>query len=318
MSLKLTILGCHSATPRTFAHPTAQHLEINNRSFLIDCGEGTQVQLRKYKVKFSKIDRIFISHLHGDHFFGLIGLISTFGLLNRQNDLHIYGPKGIKEIILLQLKLSNSWLKFELHFHELENKESEVIYEDEKIIVQTIPLEHRVYTNGFLFKEKIGDRKLNMDAIQQQTEIEICDYQNLKNGRDFVLESGEIINNVDLTLSPSKTSSYAYCSDTVYKPSIVPLIKNVDLLYHESTFLDDKIELTEYTKHSTAGQAAQIAQQANVGQLILGHYSSRYSDLTLFEKEAKAIFPNVTLGEEGKVIEIGIKAEKELAIAHQN
>ncbi len=318
MSLKLTILGCHSATPRTFAHPTSQYLEMNNRSFLIDCGEGTQVQLRKYKIKFSKIDRIFISHLHGDHFFGLIGLISTFGLLNRQNDLHIYGPKGIKEIILLQLKLSNSWLKFQLHFHELESIESQLIFEDEKVEVHTIPLEHRVYTNGFLFKEKVGDRKLNMDAIQQHSEIEICDYQNLKNGRNFVLENGNIINNIDLTLNPDKPKSYAYCSDTVYKPSIVPLIKNVDLLYHESTFLNDKIELTQHTKHSTAGQAAQIAQQANVGQLILGHYSSRYNDLTLFEEEAKTFFQNVLLGKEGKIIEVGVALEKELAIAHQN
>ena len=189
MSLKVTILGCHSATPRTFAHPTAQYLEINNRSFLIDCGEGTQVQLRKYKIKFSKIEHIFISHLHGDHFFGLIGLISTFGLLNRQNDLHIYGPKGIKEIITLQLKLANSWLKFDLFFHELESAEAEVIFEDDKVEVQTIPLEHRVYTNGFLFKEKQGERKLNITAIKEVAEIEICDYQNLKNGRDFVLKS---------------------------------------------------------------------------------------------------------------------------------
>ncbi len=318
MSLKLTILGCHSATPRTFAHPTSQYLEINNRSFLIDCGEGTQVQLRKYKVKFSKIDRVFISHLHGDHFFGLIGLISTFGLLNRQNDLHIYGPKGIKEIIQLQLEMSNSWLKFQLHFHELEHTESELIFEDDKVEVHTIPLEHRVYTNGFLFKEKIGARKLNMTAIEQHNEIEICDYQNLKNGRDFTLENGDIIYNADLTLNPTKPKSYAYCSDTVYKPSIVPLIKNVDLLYHESTFLNDKIDLTEHTKHSTAGQAAQIAQQANVGQLILGHYSSRYNDLSLFEEEAKLIFPNVILGKEGKIIEVGASIEKELAIAHQN
>ena len=318
MSLKLTILGCHSATPRTFAHPTSQYLEINNRSFLIDCGEGTQVQLRKYKVKFSKIERIFISHLHGDHFFGLIGLLSTFGLLNRQNDLHIYGPKGIKEIILLQLKLSNSWLKFPLHFHELESTNSELIFEDDKVEVHTIPLEHRVYTNGFLFKEKVGDRKLNMDAIQQHSEIEICDYQNLKNGRDFILENGKTINNIDLTFNPTKSRSYAYCSDTAYKPSIVPLIKNVDLLYHESTFLNDRIDLTEPTKHSTAEQAAQIALQANVGQLILGHYSSRYDDITLFEEEAKTIFQDVVLGKEGKIIEVGVTIEKELAMAQQN
>ena len=165
--MKLTILGCYAATPRTFTNPTSQVLEIRNRLFLIDCGEGTQVQLRRNKVKFSKINHIFISHLHGDHFYGLIGLVSTFMLLGRTTDLHIYGPKGIKEIILLQLKLSNSWTNYGLYFHELESTESEVIYEDEKVLVKTIPLQHRVYTNGFLFQEKIGDRKLNMDAVNE-------------------------------------------------------------------------------------------------------------------------------------------------------
>lgn len=318
MSIKLTILGCHSATPRTFAHPTSQYLEINNRSFLIDCGEGTQVQLRKYKIKFSKIDHIFISHLHGDHFFGLIGLISTFGLLNRHKDLHIFGPKGIKEIINLQLKLSNSWLKFGLHFHELESAKSELIFEDENVEVQTIPLEHRIYTNGFLFKEKIGERKLNIIAIKQNPEIEICDYQNLKNGKDFTNENGKIIDNEMLTFNPPKQLSYAYCSDTVYKPEIVSLIKNSDLLYHESTFLDDKIDLTEHTKHSTAKQAAKIAKLANVGKLILGHYSSRYNDISLFKEEAKTTFENVTLGEAGKIITVETVVNKELVIAHQN
>ncbi len=317
MSLKLTILGCHSATPRTFAHPTAQYLEINNSSFLIDCGEGTQVQLRKYKIKFSKIEHIFISHLHGDHFFGLIGLISTFGLLNRQNDLHIFGPKGLKEIITLQLKLSNSWLKFNLCFHELDNTASEVIFEDEKVVVQTIPLEHRVYTNGFLFREKHAERKLNIDAIKEVPEIEICDYQNLKNGRDFVTQNGDIIANYNLTFDPIKELSYAYCSDTVYKPAIVSQIKNVDLLYHESTFLEDRIDLAQQTKHSTAKQAAQIANDAEVGQLILGHYSSRYSDLSLFEKEAKTTFENIVLGEAGKSIEIKDTSVK-LLVAQQN
>jgi len=318
VSIKLTILGCHSATPRTFAHPTSQYLEINNRSFLIDCGEGTQVQLRKYKIKFSRIDHIFISHLHGDHFFGLIGLIATFGLLNRQNDLHIFGPKGIKEIINLQLKLSNSWLKFGLQFHELESDESKLIFEDENVEVHTIPLEHRIYTNGFLFKEKIGERKLNIIAIKQNPEIDICDYQNLKNGKDFTKEDGKVIDNAKLTFNPPKQLSYAYCSDTVFKPAIVPLIKNSDLLYHESTFLDDKIDLTEHTKHSTAKQAAEIAKLANVGKLILGHYSSRYTDISLFKEEAKTRFENVILGEAGKIITVETVVNKELVIAHQN
>jgi len=299
MSLKLTILGCHSATPRTNSHTTSQFLNINNEHFLIDCGEGTQVQLRKYKIRFSKINHIFISHLHGDHFYGLIGLISTFGLLGREKDLHVYGPKGIKEIIVLQLKLSKSWTEYQLFFHELVSTESELIYENDKVEVYTIPLKHRVYTNGYLFKEKIGERKLDMKSIRKIKEIEICDYQNLKNGKDFEKENGDIIKNNELTTDPTKPLSYAFCSDTMYKPEIVPLIKEVDLLYHEATFLKDKEYLCEKTKHSTAEQAAQIAKKADVKKLILGHYSSRYKNLELFKEEALPIFKNVELAHEG-------------------
>jgi len=304
MSLKLTILGCHSASPRVNAHPTSQILKIKNHHFLIDCGEGTQVQLRKYSVKFSKIKHIFISHLHGDHTFGLIGLISTFRLLNRETELHIYAPKGLKEIITLQLKLSNSWTHYPLLFHELSSKKSELIFEDDKVEVYTIPLDHRIYTNGFLFKEKIGERKLNLSTTNKYPEIKICDYQNLKNGRDFVLENGEIIKNEKLTLDPAIPKSYAFCSDTSYFPEIVPIIKNVNCLYHETTFLSDREELALKTKHSTALQAASIAKQANVAQLIIGHYSGRYKNITAFETEAKQVFENTLLGEAGKVFEI--------------
>ncbi len=301
MGIQLTILGCHSATPRTNAHPTAQYLKINEKHILIDCGEGTQVLLRQHKVPFAKIKHIFISHLHGDHFFGLVGLISTFGLLDRRTELNIYGPKGIKEIITLQLKLSKSWTSFPLLFHELDSTEPTVILEDKKITVTTIPLDHRVYTNGFLFKEKEGLRKLNMENVAMEPEIEICDYHNLKNGKDFVKQDGEIIPNEDLTLPPKKALSYAFCSDTAYKPSIVSIIKNSTLLYHESTFLEDRKDLTERTKHSTAKEAASIAKQANVKQLILGHYSSRYKDITQFKTEAETVFNNVELAKSGKV-----------------
>lgn len=304
MSVKLTILGCHSATPRVNSHTTSQFLEINNHHFLIDCGEGTQVQLRKYKVKFSKIEHIFISHLHGDHFFGLIGFISTLGLLNREKPLHIYGPKGIKEIIVLQLKLSKSWTNFPLHFHELSSKKSEVIFEDLKVIVKTIPLKHRVYTNGFLFQEKSGERKLNMTQISKFPEIEICDYQNLKKGKDFVTNNGSVILNEKLTKDPNKPLTYAFCSDTMYSPEIIPLIKNIDLLYHEATFLKDREYLCETTMHSTAEQAAKIAFQANVKQLILGHFSARYDNLDLFLTEAKTIFENTQLAQEGRIFEL--------------
>ncbi len=304
MSLKLTILGCHSATPRVNAHPTSQHLEINNRHFIIDCGEGTQRQMRKYKVGFSKINHIFISHLHGDHFFGLVGLISTFGILGREKELHIYGPKGIKEIITLQLKLSKSWTSFQLTFHELISKESELIFEDDNVSVQTIPLDHRVYTNGFLFTEKPKPRNLLIDTIKLYDEIKVCDYQNLKNGKDFTLSSGEVIANAKLTTTPEKPKSYAFCSDTKYKPDIVPIIRNVELLYHETTFLSDREELCERTKHATAKQAGMIAKEAEVGQLIVGHYSSRYSNTEDFKTEAETVFHTVETAEAGKIFEV--------------
>ena len=304
MSLKLTILGCHSATPRVNTHPTSQFLEIKNHHFLIDCGEGTQVLLRKFKVKFSKIKHIFISHLHGDHFFGLVGLISTFRLLNRITELHIYGPKGIKEIITLQLKLSNSWTNYPLLFHELTSKNSELIFEDTKVEVFTIPLDHRVYTNGFLFKEKLGERKLNMEQIFKYKEIEVCDFQNLKNGKDFRLHNGTIIKNKELTLNPIPPKSYAYCSDTAYFPKMVSTIQNVNCLYHEATFLEDKEQLALTTKHSTALQAANIAKQANAKQLIIGHYSGRYKNIEEFKKEADTIYENTQLAESGKIFEI--------------
>ena len=300
--MKLTILGCYAATPRTFTNPTSQILEIKNRLFLIDCGEGTQVQLRKNKIRFSKINHIFISHLHGDHFFGLVGLVSTFTLLNRTTDLHIYGPKGIKEVIKVQLRLSNSWTNYDLFFHELESLESEIIFEDDKVLVKTIPLKHRVYTNGFLFQEKVGERKLNLDAVQNY-EIERCYYQNIKNGKDIVLEDGRIIENDQLTFDPVPAKNYAFCSDTVYNEAILPIIENIDVLYHESTFLQSEENLAKKTLHSTAKEEATIALKANAKQLILGHYSTRYESIELFKEEAETIFPEVLLADDGKSFE---------------
>lgn len=301
MSITLTILGCHSATPRINAFPTSQYLEINNSHFLIDCGEGTQRQMRKYKVGFSKINHIFISHLHGDHFYGLVGLLSTYGILNREKELHIYGPKGIKEVTLLQLKISQSHAKYKMIFHELTSRKSELIFENDKVSVTTIPLNHRVYTNGYLFNEKEKPRKLNMLNISGYPEIGKADYLNLKAGRDFTLTSGDIIPNAELTLNPPKALSFAFCSDTSYKPDIIPIIKNTDLLYHEATFLSDREDLAKKTKHSTSQQAAQIAKDANVHKLVIGHYSGRYKDISLFKKEATETFKNTELAEPGKV-----------------
>lgn len=304
MSISLTILGCHSATPRTFASPTSQFLSINNEHFLIDCGEGTQIQLRKQKIKFTKISRIFISHLHGDHLYGLIGLISTFSLYQRQAELHIYGPKGIEQIIELQLQLGKSVLSYKLIFHELYSKKCDLIFENESVLVYTIPLKHRIYTNGYLFKEKIGERKLNMEVVGKIAEIDICDYQNIKSGKDFLLENGNLIKNASMTFDPVAPKSFAFCSDTSFYPKIIPLIKGVDLLYHESTFLDADAKLAKKTRHSTATEAASIANQAQVGKLILGHFSSRYTDENLFLTEAKPQFENIILAKEGLVINI--------------
>ena len=300
--MKLTILGCYAATPRTFTNPTSQVLEIKNHLFLIDCGEGTQVQLRKNKIKFSKINHIFISHLHGDHFYGLVGLVSTFMLLNRANDLHIYGPKGIKEIITLQLRLSNSWTNYGLFFHELESDKSEVIFEDKKVVVKTIPLKHRVYTNGFLFQEKMGERKLNVIAVRDY-EIDNCYFQNIKNGKDITLEDGRVIENEKLSFEPLAPKSYAFCSDTVYNDTLIPIINKVDVLYHEATFLESEVNLAEKTLHSTAKEAARIALKANVGTLLLGHFSTRYGNIDLFKEEAETIFSKVLLCDDGKSFE---------------
>ncbi|WP_395077486.1 ribonuclease Z [Flavobacterium sp.] len=300
--MNLTILGCYAATPRTFTNPTSQVLEIRNHLFLIDCGEGTQVQLRKNKIKFSAINHIFISHLHGDHFYGLIGLISTFNLLNRKNDLVVYGPKGVEEIIKLQFKLSNSWPQYDLKFVELISNESEIVFEDNKVIVKTIPLKHRIYTNGFLFQEKLKERKLNVSAVQNY-KIDTCYFQNIKNGKDIVLDNGTTIPNSALTFDPEKPKSYAFCSDTIYNEDIIPIIKDVDFLYHETTFLESESELAKKTMHSTAKGAANIAKLANCNQLILGHYSTRYESIELFKQEAKTIFENVLLADDGKVFE---------------
>lgn len=298
--MKLTILGCHSATPRTTTNPTSQVLEIKNHMFLIDCGEGTQVELRRNKVKFSRIKHIFISHLHGDHYFGLVGLISTFKLLTRETELHIYAPKGLKEVITLQMKLSDSWTSYPLIFHELTSKKSELIFEDDKVEVYTIPLNHRIYTNGFLFKEKENERKLNMNAVVEAN-INMAYYRKLKQGADVVNEDGVLISNEKVTKNPAPAKSYAFCSDTVYDESIVPIIEKSTVLYHESTFLEKNEALCIPTKHSTAKQAATIAKQANVGTLILGHYSTRYNGYSEFKSEAKTVFENVLLAQDGKV-----------------
>ena len=312
MSNFLTILGFNSAIPTINSATTAQFLQIGNCHFLVDCGEGTQVQLRKAKVKFSKIDHIFISHLHGDHCFGLPGLVASYRLLGREKPLHIFGPKGIKKMLETIFEISEVHRGFEVIYHELESKNSELVFENKNVEVYTIPLDHRIYCNGYLFKEKKKDRHLNMQEISKYSEIEICDYQNLKNGLDFTLNDGQIINNESLTSDPEESISYAFCSDTRYLESIIPIIKKVDLLYHEATFLHDLKEMADYTGHTTAKEAAEIAKAANVGKLIMGHFSNRYDDLTVFTDEARAIFPESYLPKPLEAIKIESTQQKVL------
>ena len=304
MSTYLTILGYNSAIPTVKSAPTAQFLEMEERCFLIDCGEGTQVQLRKAKAKFSKINHIFISHLHGDHVFGLPGLISSFRLLGRETPLHVYGPKGIKEMMETIFRITETHQGFEVVFHELSSKKSEKVFEDNRVEVFTIPLDHRIYCNGYLFKEKPKERHLNMQEISKYPEIEICDYHNLKRGKDIQLSDGYILKNENLTKPAEPSVSYAFCSDTRYLESIIPIIKNVDVLYHEATFLHDLKKMADYTGHTTALEAAKIARKANVKKLILGHFSNRYNDLSVFLNEACDIFPETYLPEQLEAVKI--------------
>ena len=304
MSTYLTILGYNSAIPTVKSAPTAQFLEMEERCFLIDCGEGTQVQLRKAKAKFSKINHIFISHLHGDHVFGLPGLISSFRLLGRETPLHVYGPKGIKEMMETIFRITETHQGFEVVFHELSSKKSEKVFEDNRVEVFTIPLDHRIYCNGYLFKEKPKERHLNMQEISKYPEIEICDYHNLKRGKNIQLSDGYILKNENLTKPAEHSVSYAFCSDTRYLESIIPIIKNVDVLYHEATFLHDLKKMADYTGHTTALEAAKIARKANVKKLILGHFSNRYNDLSVFLNEACEIFPETYLPEQLEAVKI--------------
>ena len=298
--MKLTILGCNSGVPSDNSQTTSQILEIGNSLFLIDCGEGTQNKIRKQKIKFSRIKQIFISHLHGDHFFGLIGLISTFRLLGRVINLDIFGPKGIKEIITLQLKYSQSWTNYQITFHELSSSKSELIFENDFVKVSTIPLNHRIYTNGFLFKEKKGLRKIDIEKVNKY-DISTSDYENLKRGKDLLLNDGTTIKNKLVTLPPSEPKSYAFCSDTCYDDGLVEILSDIDVLYHESTFLETHQELAKLTKHSTASDAAKIAKKSNAKNLILGHFSARYKNKSDFLDEAKVYFNNVELAEDGKI-----------------
>ncbi|MBW7467531.1 ribonuclease Z [Pontibacter aydingkolensis] len=303
MEFELRILGSSSATPSANRHHTAQVLTIGNQYHLIDCGEGTQMQLMLYKIKHQRICNIYISHLHGDHYFGLAGLLSTMHLQGRQTPLHLFGPPGLSEILSLQLKYSGTNLVYPLIFHELDTTCSKKIFEDKQLTVHTIPMEHRIPCCGFLFKEKLKPRPLLKEKLPPH--LTPPQLVRLKWAEDIKDEQGNVqVYYKDVTGEPKRSRSYAYCADSRYKPDIIPIVQHVDLLYHEATFLDDMRERASYTFHSTALQAAKLASQAKVNKLVLGHFSVRYKDLTPLLEEAKQVFPDADLAVEGSVFSI--------------
>jgi ribonuclease Z len=298
MTFEVTILGSSSATPIYQRHPTAQVLNIHERFFLIDCGEGTLIQMNRFRIKFHRINHVFISHLHGDHYLGLMGLLSTMHLQGRAIPLHLYAPPELKEIIDIQLRYSQTELRYELKFHAIHASLSKVIFEDEDLEVSTIVLNHRIACTGFLFKEKQKLRKLIKDKILQFN-IPVTVFPELKNGADFVMENGQVIPNEAITSDPRSPRSYAFCSDTLYHEKIIQQVSGIDLLYHEATFMNDKADRAIQTFHTTAAQAAAIAKNANVKRLIIGHFSARYKNLYPLLEEAKEVFENTTLALEG-------------------
>ena len=302
MSYKLTILGCDSAIPTVNKKQTAQLLSLNERFFLIDCGENTQVQLRKYKLSFQRINHIFISHLHGDHYYGLIGLITSMHLLGRKKELHIYAHIELKEIINVQLSASNTVLNYPLFFHEIPKNEEVILLRDENLQISNILLDHTIHCSGFLFKEIKHKRKIIKDKLEK-LQIPFEKIADLRKGKDIKLENGRLITNSEVTVEALKPKVYAYCTDTRFCPDIVSKIKNADVLYHEATFLKEHSEIANRTGHSTTIEAAKIAKKAKVKKLIIGHYSKRYSDRNELLLECKTIFKNSFLANEGDLID---------------
>jgi ribonuclease Z len=288
--MKLTVLGSSSALPTSKRYPSAHVLNVHERLFLIDCGEGTQMQLRKCKIKFGKINHIFISHLHGDHIFGLYGLLSTFNLMGRETVLHLYAPENYDQMLLSHLRDFDINLNFEVIFMPLRGKDPVSIYDDKYVTVTSFPLHHRIEAFGFLFREKPADRNIIKDAIIKY-EIPTFRIPSIKKGADFVTKQGNMIRNDEITTPPPEALSYAYCSDTMFFNRLATFVKDVKLLYHEATFDKSMSELAKMTCHSTTHDAAKVARKANAGTLMIGHFSARYKEISGLVEEAKAIFP---------------------------
>jgi ribonuclease Z len=302
--MKLTILGSSSALPTSGRYPSAHVLNAHERLFLIDCGEGTQMQLRKTRTRFTKINHIFISHLHGDHVFGLYGLLSTFSLMGRENPIHLYAPENYRSILISHLNDFDIHLSFEIDFIPLSGKDPVKILNDKYITVTSFPLQHRIPSYGFLFREKISERNIIKECIEKFN-IPLIRIPAIKKGEDFVNPDGEIIKNETITLPPSEPLSYAYCSDTKYFKRLASFVKGVTLLYHEATFDKSKDDLAKTTGHSTTLDAAKTALNAGAGTLLIGHFSARYKDISLLVDEARILFPDTYAAIDGKTFDVG-------------
>ena len=299
-TFSVTVLGSSSAIPTLTRNLSAHLLNVNERLFLIDCAEGTQMQIRRYHIHFQRIKAIFISHLHGDHYYGLIGLLTSFHLLGRKDELHIYGPPLLEEIIDIQLKASQTKLLYPLKIHPVFDDSYRQIYEDDLMTVNAFPLQHSVPTVGFIFREKKQERKLRKEMISKIA-LPVREMTRIKKGEDFIDANGKVYKNEILTTDPPKQRSYAYCSDTSYNESIIPYIQNSNLLYHEATFMQDMLAAAKDKLHATASEAATIAMKANVKKLLIGHFSARYDDLEPLLKEARQVFEETYLAEDGAV-----------------
>ena len=297
------ILGNASAAPTLKRNHTSQLINVNEQYYLMDCGEGTQLKLKEHKIKIQRINHIFISHLHGDHYLGLIGLIQTMHLMGRTTDISIYCPSNIKEIVDVHLKASESQLRYSIIYKSVNYKESEIVFEDEKLEVISIPLKHKIPCSGYLFKEKAKPLRINPKAIKNYN-VPKHQINKVKLGEDYIPVEGEIVENSKLTLPSLPSFSYAFCSDTKYFEEIVEIIKGVDLLYHEATFAEEHLDRAKKTLHSTAKQAAQIALKSEAKKLIIGHFSNRYPDLNVLLNEAKSVFENTKLAEQGIEFEV--------------
>lgn len=303
MSAKLHIIGSGSALPTKNHFPTSQVLELREKQYMIDCGEGTQIRMSQMGLKTTRLGHVFISHLHGDHCFGLIGMISTFGMLKRTADLHIHAHPDLERLLTPLLNYFCTDISFKIEFHPIDPSINQLIFEDRSIEVYTIPLKHRVPTCGFLFQEKPGLRHIKRDMIDFYN-VPVSKIGKIKLGEDFITDEGKTILNETFTLPPTPTLKFAFCSDTAYSESIIPIIRDADLLYHEGTFAESELVRARQTMHSTARQAAEIAKKANVKKLILGHFSARYISKNILLKEAKEVFENTELADDMKYFEL--------------